>query len=175
MIASRLIPQENFESSAGRIHLSQFLSAAPGVVILFAPPTIYNSTGSDTSVTPAWRNSLWHVRYKHFSRRLSTLIESFLKIASMYPWNYNIALDDVNKAFGTMHALNQGLKAIAPNREPIPSVVSLTVVLFIRFDVFFRTKLTISSPITRVICCTSPFRRLQFSSQNPSGATITPH
>ncbi|KAL4075613.1 hypothetical protein J3A83DRAFT_4221558 [Scleroderma citrinum] len=96
VLGSRLIPKENFESVMGRTQLTMFLSAAPGLMIIFAPPTSYNSTGSDTSVTPAWRNSLWH-------------------IVGMYPWNYDANAVDVKQAFGAMHFLTQGLKRIAPN------------------------------------------------------------
>lgn len=94
--SSRLIPKENFESEMGRMKLSGFLSAAPGLMVLFAPPAMYNSTRSDTSVTPAWRNSLWH-------------------IVGMYPWNHDATADDIKQAFGIMHFLTHGLRKIAPN------------------------------------------------------------
>ncbi|TFK52652.1 FAD binding domain-containing protein [Heliocybe sulcata] len=63
-LASRLIPKANFQTAEDR---SQLLSAllkahdlTPGLRFLVSPPTSYPGDGS-TSVTPAWRDSIYHI------------------------------------------------------------------------------------------------------------------
>ncbi|KAJ7920463.1 hypothetical protein B0H13DRAFT_1605427 [Mycena leptocephala] len=61
---SRLISKTNFQTHGSRISLVAALQAtndaAPGMLILLVPPVSYKSQGG-TSVTDAWRSSVYHV------------------------------------------------------------------------------------------------------------------
>ncbi|KAJ7609588.1 hypothetical protein DFH06DRAFT_1376205, partial [Mycena polygramma] len=63
-IASRLIDRTNFETPENRTALVAALQktndAGPGMIILLAPPASYVYQGG-TSVTDAWRTSIYHV------------------------------------------------------------------------------------------------------------------
>lgn len=63
-LASRLISKLNFETQDNRTALVSGLLAAnaatPGLIILISAPTSFPSNGN-TSVTEAWRSSLYHV------------------------------------------------------------------------------------------------------------------
>ncbi|KAJ6468927.1 hypothetical protein C8R45DRAFT_435986 [Mycena sanguinolenta] len=63
-IASRLVEKTSFTTSSKRATLVDALlatnDAGPGMIILLAPPVSY-AYGGGTSVTDAWRSSLYHV------------------------------------------------------------------------------------------------------------------
>lgn len=64
ILGSRLIPTSLFESAEGRETLSSTIAgllsfASPYIPVV--PPFLYNYTEGTTSVTPAWRRSLWHL------------------------------------------------------------------------------------------------------------------
>ncbi|KAG6916181.1 hypothetical protein DXG01_008111 [Tephrocybe rancida] len=63
-LASRLISKQNFETPSSRSALVSGLLAAdeatPGLIILISAPSSFPSTGK-TSVTDAWRSSVYHV------------------------------------------------------------------------------------------------------------------
>ncbi|KAF9465354.1 hypothetical protein BDZ94DRAFT_1254349 [Collybia nuda] len=63
-LASRLISKDTFKTPASRSALVSGLIAAnnatPGLIILISAPSSYSSTGK-TSVTDAWRSSVYHV------------------------------------------------------------------------------------------------------------------
>lgn len=63
-VTSRLIPQSVFKSPAGRQQLMSFVSDVVALgqspYVPVTPPLLYNSTSPDeTSITPAWRGSVW--------------------------------------------------------------------------------------------------------------------
>ncbi|THV03671.1 FAD-binding domain-containing protein [Dendrothele bispora CBS 962.96] len=64
-IASRLIPKDNFSSAAKQTSLIDALvdakSTADNLLILIDAPSSYPDPHEETSVTEAWRNSLYHV------------------------------------------------------------------------------------------------------------------
>ncbi len=65
MLGSRLLNTTLFGTEDGRIALSNAIRdvlpfASPYVVV--GTPFLYPYVEGTTSVTPAWRNSLWHVR-----------------------------------------------------------------------------------------------------------------
>ncbi|KAL1742438.1 hypothetical protein HDZ31DRAFT_43240 [Schizophyllum fasciatum] len=64
-LASRLINRDNFATSENQGALVDALLAAdemsPGLIILATAPIAFPSTGNDTSVTPLWRESVYHV------------------------------------------------------------------------------------------------------------------
>lgn len=65
VLGSRLMPTTLFETDDGRTSVYNALVdmlqyANPYIVV--ATPFLYDYPENSTSVTPAWRNSLWHVR-----------------------------------------------------------------------------------------------------------------
>lgn len=65
-LGSRLIPAEKFAADSVKAGLLDILtkivqqfSINPYIVV--GTPFLYNYTEGSTSVTPAWRNALWHV------------------------------------------------------------------------------------------------------------------
>lgn len=64
MLGTRLLPNSLFETEEGRTELSNAIRdvlpfASPYIVA--GTPLLYPYVEGSTSVTPAWRNSLWHV------------------------------------------------------------------------------------------------------------------
>jgi hypothetical protein len=63
-LASRLIPRTSFSTNASRSTLVSALTAAnnlaPGLIILIGPPSSFPGDGT-TSVTDAWRSSIFHI------------------------------------------------------------------------------------------------------------------
>ncbi|KAI6146139.1 hypothetical protein BKA82DRAFT_2235975 [Pisolithus tinctorius] len=55
-------PQHKFATMEGISELVNFFIAWPGASIAFVAPTLVSDTLNETSVTPAWRDSLWDVR-----------------------------------------------------------------------------------------------------------------
>lgn len=70
-LTSRLIPRTNFNTSSSRTELLSALlnahSIAPGLRFLVSPPTSFKGDG-ETSITEAWRDSIYHI----------TLVENWL-------------------------------------------------------------------------------------------------
>jgi hypothetical protein len=64
-LASRLIPKDSFATTQTQEGLVSALLAAdaatPGLIILIAAPSAFPSINGSTSVTEAWRSSLYHV------------------------------------------------------------------------------------------------------------------
>jgi len=63
-LGTRLIPAANFETEEGMRAIYEMLLsflpvASPNIIL--GTPFLYKHTESSTSVTPAWRNSIWHV------------------------------------------------------------------------------------------------------------------
>ena len=67
-LGTRLIPAANFETEEGLdavyAMLKEFLPIASPNIIL-GTPFLYKHTVGSTSVTPAWRNAIWHVSRTH--------------------------------------------------------------------------------------------------------------
>jgi hypothetical protein len=63
--SSRLVPVEHFETASKRAELVSTLATLFGSVessIVFGTtPFLFGPEHDETSVSPAWRNSLWHV------------------------------------------------------------------------------------------------------------------
>jgi hypothetical protein len=66
VLGSRLIPKANFQSQEGRAQLVAHLlrqTAAFGMPsIPVGPPVAFKHEPGATSVSPAWRDTVWHVR-----------------------------------------------------------------------------------------------------------------
>ncbi|KAI0824884.1 FAD-binding domain-containing protein [Trametes gibbosa] len=66
-LGTRLLPASLFQTESGRAKLSQVIkdilpSASPYIVA--GTPWLYKAEAGATSVTPAWRNAIWHVSTK---------------------------------------------------------------------------------------------------------------
>ncbi|KAG6851627.1 hypothetical protein H0H87_000220 [Tephrocybe sp. NHM501043] len=63
--ASRLIRKDNFATAANRTALVKGLldadAATPGLIVLLTAPTSYQAVEGTTSVTEAWRSSVYHI------------------------------------------------------------------------------------------------------------------
>jgi len=64
---SRLVPAELFASNDGKANLLEVLTTMvrdfnviPSAVL--GTPFLFNHSEGSTSITPAWRKSIWHVR-----------------------------------------------------------------------------------------------------------------
>lgn len=63
-LTTRLIPKSLFQTDRGRAQLLDLLLTASKTNLAYIPvvaPVIFNATANSTSVTPAWRDALWHV------------------------------------------------------------------------------------------------------------------
>ncbi|KAI0341808.1 FAD-binding domain-containing protein [Trametopsis cervina] len=102
IIGSRLIPTVNFASPSDRTALSKAIvnSFPQGpLYIVAATPVLYNGSygGGRTSVTPAWRDSLWHLTIHG-------------------AWDYNAPLSVSEAVYRNMSVDVVGsLRALAPN------------------------------------------------------------
>ncbi|KDN46581.1 hypothetical protein RSAG8_04234, partial [Rhizoctonia solani AG-8 WAC10335] len=100
-MATRIVPAANFATAEGRsallgAMLSAFTTVGGAAQIMVTAPYSYNATSpSDASVTPAWRNALWH-----------TLLVGF--------WNYNSSADQQAAVYSTVSAAADKLRAVTP-------------------------------------------------------------
>ncbi|KAJ8509288.1 hypothetical protein ONZ45_g8527 [Pleurotus djamor] len=107
-LASRLIPSDNFVPSK-QTELVQALAAANdetnSLILLIAPPWKFSRDGSakdikandaKTSVTPAWRSSLFH----------TTVVS---------PWNYNATLEEKKAQYARSSRAMNHLRTITPD------------------------------------------------------------
>ncbi|KAF5377947.1 hypothetical protein D9615_006755 [Tricholomella constricta] len=95
-LASRLISKRNFKTPANRSALVSGLLAAdaatPGLIILISAPSSFPSTGQ-TSVTDAWRSSVYHV----------TVVSA---------WNWNATVDEKQGHYSAVSRSIDNLRAI---------------------------------------------------------------
>ncbi|KAJ7717139.1 FAD-binding domain-containing protein [Mycena metata] len=101
VIGSRLMPQALFQTTEGRSRLVAHLlnqTAEFGMpYIPVSTPISFNYTPGTTSVTPAWRNSLW-------------------ELSSGFVWPYNSTLPQIRAVLGTVHDfVHEQLTALAPD------------------------------------------------------------
>ncbi|KAJ7105713.1 FAD-binding domain-containing protein [Mycena epipterygia] len=100
VIGSRLIPKANFESAAGRKALvAQMVNQTATRGMPYIPvdtPIGFNYTVNATSVSPAWRNSVW--LYQGGSG-----------------WAYNSSVAQITAVLDGVHEFVDELRALAPN------------------------------------------------------------
>ena len=132
-LSSRLISKGNVETASRREELVSALLAAntatPGLIILITAPSSFPSSGK-TSVTEAWRSSLYHV----------TVIS---------PWNWNATTEEKRQNYKRASDSIDNLRRITPDAAYL---VGLCYLLEFRADDEFtsRMKLTFTSPIMKV-------------------------
>ncbi|KAJ7493661.1 hypothetical protein FB451DRAFT_1215052 [Mycena latifolia] len=98
-LGSRLIPKALFETPAGREALVAHLlnqTATHGMPYIPVGTPISFKCTPGTTLTPAWRDSLWH-------------------LTSALAWPYNSSVADIRAALGSMHDFVEDLRALAPN------------------------------------------------------------
>ncbi|KAJ7189100.1 FAD-binding domain-containing protein [Mycena filopes] len=101
VIGSRLMPRTLFESTDGRARLvAHLLNQTAEFGMPYIPvgtPIAFNYTTGTTSVTPAWRDSLWH-------------------LSSGFVWPYNSTVPQIRATLGTVHDfVHEQLTALAPD------------------------------------------------------------
>ncbi|RDB14906.1 hypothetical protein Hypma_016469 [Hypsizygus marmoreus] len=98
-LASRLISKNNFRTPSSRSSLVSGLLAAdaatPGLIILISAPASFPSTGQ-TSVTDAWRSSVYHV----------TIVSA---------WNWNATVEEKKGHYKAVSKSIDNLRRITPD------------------------------------------------------------
>ncbi|KAI9566290.1 FAD-binding domain-containing protein [Boletus coccyginus] len=98
IFSSRLVPAVNFETGESRELLVDAMmpsfEAASMPVIMIVAPYLYNYQGG-TSVTDAWRSSLWHVVIAEF-------------------WNYNTTYEQREQIYASTSRSMTALRALTP-------------------------------------------------------------
>jgi len=99
-IGSRLIPKTLFETKDKQESLVSGLLAAdaatPGLIILISAPSAFPHSPGATSVTEAWRSSLYHV----------TVVS---------PWNWNATLEEKKQHYKAVSHSVDNLRRITPD------------------------------------------------------------
>jgi hypothetical protein len=98
-LGTRLIPAANFETEEGMRAIYEMLLsflpvASPNIIL--GTPFLYKHTESSTSVTPAWRNSIWH-------------------LAMHDAWNFNTTTAQKVVAYKNISNIVQSMRDISPN------------------------------------------------------------
>lgn len=99
-LASRLIPRSSFSSYFRRRSLKHALlsahTLAPGLRFLVSPPSTFPSVPGTTSVTEAWRDSVYHI----------TLVTS---------WGWNATRAEMKEKYETSGRAINYLREITPD------------------------------------------------------------
>jgi FAD/FMN-containing dehydrogenase len=99
ILGTRLIPAAKFESEEG---LNEVYNMLVGMLpvsnpnIILGTPFLYNYTQGSTSVTPAWRNSIWH-------------------LGMHQDWNFNTTKAEKRGAYKNVTEVTQTMRDISPN------------------------------------------------------------
>ncbi|THH02380.1 hypothetical protein EW145_g6755 [Phellinidium pouzarii] len=99
ILTTRLIPKSLFTTDEGRAALLNVLvSLLPFSLpyIPVVPPILFNVTEGSTSVTPAWRDSLWH-------------------FGTHGVWHFNSTVLDIEEQYAIVHNFTETLRSIAPD------------------------------------------------------------
>ncbi|KAK0474774.1 FAD-binding domain-containing protein [Armillaria novae-zelandiae] len=101
-LGSRLIPAEKFATDSGKAGLLNILtkmvqqfSISPYIRVA-GTPFLYNYTEGSTSVTPAWRNALWHM-------------------SSSTTFSWNSTAEDMRTQYNFMSTVTQWLRDFSPD------------------------------------------------------------
>jgi hypothetical protein len=110
-LASRLIPQTLFSNSTSRSTLVSALTAAnkmsPSLIILITPPSSFPGDGM-TSVTDAWRTSIFHI----------TVVTQ---------WNWNATKADKKRQYTLASSAIDNLRRITPDAAYLVSTKDICV------------------------------------------------
>lgn len=126
-LASRLINKSNFQTATNRSDLHSALLAAnaatPSLIILVSPPTSYSGDGQ-TSVTDAWRESIYHV----------TVVAE---------WNWNATIAEKRAQYDLASRSIDNLRKITPDAAYLVSyclVLPSSIHSMLTSMCYFRTK-----------------------------------
>ncbi|THV00475.1 hypothetical protein K435DRAFT_794111 [Dendrothele bispora CBS 962.96] len=102
ILGTRLIPAQNFASDDGKAILVKLFTTLfnefnTSINAILGTPFLFNSTKGATSVTPAWRSSIWHV-----GLHLGT-------------WPYNATVEDIRSQYEFVSNINQMARDITPD------------------------------------------------------------
>jgi hypothetical protein len=136
-LGTRLIPTVNFETEEGRAAILKVLVdmlpfAFPYVGVV--TPFLHNATKGATSVTPAWRNSLWHVRLKHGLCCECGVLNTGHQLGFHGSWQYNTTFEEKRAQYSMVSNVTQSMRDIAPDSGAY--FVSLSL---LRIQPCFRT------------------------------------
>ncbi|KAF5387457.1 hypothetical protein D9757_007766 [Collybiopsis confluens] len=97
---SRLVPEENFATNASQKELHQailevVMNSSFAVIFAVAPHLFNDSTG-ETSVTEAWRTSIWHITSSAF-------------------WTFNTTFEEKKTIYNQLSAKMNILRDVTPN------------------------------------------------------------
>ncbi|KAI0313598.1 FAD-binding domain-containing protein, partial [Amylostereum chailletii] len=99
-LASRLVPRANFATPTSRDELVEALlrahDIAPGMRLLVSQPSTFPGVDGATSVTPAWRDAVYHV----------TLVRR---------WNWNSTQEEKRDAYEGVSSAIEHLRQITPD------------------------------------------------------------
>ncbi|THH13439.1 hypothetical protein EW146_g6785 [Bondarzewia mesenterica] len=98
ILGTRLILTSLFDTESGQEALYNALvnllpTANPYIVV--GTPYLYNGSSSETSVTPAWYDSIWH-------------------LALHQTWQFNTSLSDIKSKYTTVSSITQTFRDITP-------------------------------------------------------------
>ncbi len=114
-----MIPAEKFATDSGKAGLLDILtrmveqfSINPYIRVV-GTPFLYNHTEGSTSVTPAWRNALWHVR--NVFLRFAVIQLSCKQMSSSITFSWNSTAEDLQTQYDFVSAVTQWLRDFSPN------------------------------------------------------------
>ncbi|KAF9045931.1 FAD-binding domain-containing protein [Hymenopellis radicata] len=101
VLVSRLIPSDLFTTEEGKAQVTEVLvnmvqQYGVNPYIVAGPPFLYNETANATSVTPAWRNSLW-------------------QIGGHSSWSFNSTIPEIKEQYEIASNITQMMRDIAPD------------------------------------------------------------
>ncbi|KAI5122687.1 hypothetical protein M0805_009740 [Coniferiporia weirii] len=99
ILTTRLIPKSLFATDEGRTSIVDVLLSLVPFALPYIPvvaPILFNETGGSTSVTPAWRDSLWH-------------------FGAHATWQFNASILDIEDQYAFIHNFTETLRSIAPD------------------------------------------------------------
>lgn len=132
-LTSRLLPKSSFEEAASRSALTDALftaeTATPGATLMMTTPASFPGDGK-TSVTEAWRSSLFHV----------TLIKT---------WNWSATPAEKRQHFQAASSSIDNLRKITPDAAYVVRISSCATILLAHLVIPRRTRQMFMSPISR--------------------------
>ena len=117
MLSSRLLNTSLFASDAGRSALSAAIANMPfaSSYIVASPPLLYPYVEGTTSVTPAWRTSLWHVSISR--PNALSIVRLSIPIQLVYvdgQFLFNSTLDDRRSQYAQVNQHMQVFRDLTP-------------------------------------------------------------
>jgi hypothetical protein len=138
VMGSRLIAKDVFtttNSSAKLVDIlvEMFEEELVEAYIPVTPPALYNAT-EETSVTPGWRDSYWHVSSSVvFYLDFPFLTIIYLQFAGATTWLANSTQDEINTAYALVHNMTEILTELSPNTGAYMVYFPFQVILHMKY------------------------------------------